>query len=160
MNISEYQKIFGVGLVGTLIGLVMFGLLWLLDSALGHVKILNQPGPIRKIGLILIMIWICWHAWCVNTIFSWFAEDQLCTAGPYRFVRHPMYAGMILLGCLGVCLMFNSWIILLLPVIMYAIFFFMVRKEEAMMTAVFGKKYQSYATHTGRLFPRFFGSRE
>ena len=156
MHINKYQKIFGVGPVSMLIGLVMFSLLWLLDRELGHVEILSQPGVVRTIGFILIAAWICWHIWCARTIFSWFENDQLCTTGPYRLVRHPMYTGVILLGSLGVCLLFNSWIILLLPVIMYAIFFFMVRKEEAMMKAVFGEKYQSYAAHTGRLCPRFF----
>ena len=156
MKVSKYQKIFGVGPVSTLICLILFGLLWLLDRELGHVEILSQPEPLMIVGLILIMAWICWHIWCVRTILSWFKNDQLCTTGPYRIVRHPMYTGMILLVCPGVCLLFNSWLILLLPAIMYAVFFFMVRKEEAIMAAVFGEKYQSYAAHTGQLLPRFF----
>lgn len=156
MKISKYQKLFGVGPAGMLISLAILGLLWLLDRILRNVEMFSQPRLVRMIGLILIAIWICWHFWCMRTIRLWWRHDQLCTTGPYRFVRHPIYAGGIFLGSLGTSLMFNSWIVLLLPVLMYAVYSILVRKEETMMTAVFGEEYERYASHTGRLFPRFF----
>ena len=58
------------------------------------------------------------------------------------------------MGSMGVVLIFNSWIILPLPALMFAIYSILVRKEEAMMTTVFGGKYKRYAADTGRLFPR------
>lgn len=156
MKITRYQKLFGVGQISFLIGFVILGLLWLLDCVLGRVRILSQDKPVRIIGFILIAIWICWHSWCMKAISQWWRHDKLCTTGPYRFVKHPLYAGGLWFGFLGVSLMFNSWIILLHPVIAYPILILLVRKEEKMMTAVFGEEYQRYAAQTGRLFPRLF----
>ena len=156
MNISRYQKCFGVGLIGAIICWVLFGLLWLLDRAFNHVEILSQPNPIRIVGSAFIAVWICWHLWCMKNINSWWKEDQLCTTGPYRFVRHPMYAGVGLLFSLGWALIFNSWIILSLPILSYFILSALVRREEKMMEAVFGEEYKRYAECTGRLLPRFF----
>ncbi len=155
--ITRYQKLFGVGQIALLIGIVILGLLWLLDRALGHVEISGRTAPVRTIAFILIAIWLCWHVWCMRAISRWWRHDELCTQGPYRFVRHPIYAGGILLGSLGISLLFNSWILLLQPVISYAIISLLVRKEETMMTALFGEEYKSYAAQTGRLFPRIFG---
>jgi len=154
MNISKYQKLFGVGPLGLLISVVLLGLLWLLDRILHHVEMSSQPGRIRIVGSIFILVWVCWHSWCIRTISRWWRHDQLCTTGPYRFVRHPIYAGGVLLGSIGVVLIFNSWIILPLPVLMFVLYSILVRKEEAMMTAVFGEEYTGYAARTGRLFPR------
>jgi protein-S-isoprenylcysteine O-methyltransferase Ste14 len=156
MKISRYQKLFGVGQIAFLIGLVILGLLWLLDRALGHVGILSQPKPCRITGFILLTALICWYPWCMKAINQWWRHDKLCTAGPYRFVRHPIYAGMLWFGFLGVSLIFNSWIMLLHPMIAFPVFSLLVRREERMMTAVFGEEYQRYAAHTGRLFPRLF----
>ncbi len=156
MNITRYQKLFGVGHIALLIELIIFVLLWLVDRVLGHVEIWSRPWPIRIIGSILITIWICWHSWCMKTINQWWRHDKLCTAGPYRFVKHPIYAGGLWLGSLGMSLMFNSWIILLQPVIACPVLSLLVRREENMMTGVFGQEYQRYAAQTGRLFPRLF----
>jgi protein-S-isoprenylcysteine O-methyltransferase len=154
MNISRYQKLFGVGPLGMLISMVLLGLLWLLDRVLHHVEMSRQPEMIRIIGSILILFWICWHSWCTRTISRWWRHDQLCTSGPYRFVRHPIYAGGVLLASTGAALLLNSWIMLPLPVIMFVLYSILVRKEETMMMAVFGDEYKQYAAHTGRLFPR------
>ena len=156
MNISRYQRIFGVGPIGAIAGLLLLGLLWLLDRRLQHVEILNQPKPIRIIGSMLIAVWICWHVWCVTTIKSWWKEGQLCTTGPYRFVRHPIYAGGALLFGFGLALILNSWIFLLWPILACFTWSALVRKEEKMMGAVFGEEYKRYAARTGRLLPRFF----
>jgi len=160
MNISRYQKLFGVGPLGLLISVVLLGLLWLLDRVLHHLEMSSQPGIIRIIGSILILFWVCWHSWCIRTISRWWRHDQLCTSGPYRFVRHPIYAGGIFLGSIGVVMIFNSWVILPLPVLMFVLYSILVRKEEAMMMAVFGEEYKKYAAHTGRLFPRILPAKK
>jgi protein-S-isoprenylcysteine O-methyltransferase Ste14 len=159
MKISKYQKLFGVGPLGMLIGVVLLGLLWILDRTLHHVEIFGQPRTPRIIGSILIALWIVWYAWSIRTISRWWRHDQLCTTGPYRFVRHPIYGGV--LGVIsGIALIFNSWIILPLPLLMYVTYSILVRKEEAMMTGVFGEEYKRYAARTGRFFPSIVAGRK
>jgi protein-S-isoprenylcysteine O-methyltransferase Ste14 len=156
MSISEYQKRFGIGPLGLLTGLAVLGLLWLLDRSLGHPEIGNRSEPIRIVGAIVFGLWLCWHGWCMRTILQWWVHNRLCTTGPYRYVRHPIYAGASLLASTGISLMFNSWILLLLPAFMFTVYSFLVRKEETTMTTIFGEEYQRYAARTGRLFPRIF----
>lgn len=155
--ITRYQKLFGVGPVGILIGLFFFGSAWLLDKALGHVRIFTSPKPGMIAGLVLIGLWVCWHAWAIKTITSWWNNGSLCTGGPFRFVRHPMYAGAISLAGFGVALLFNSWIMFACPLILYGVMSFLVRKEEKIMTEVFGEQYGRYAARTGKLVPKIFG---
>ena len=154
MNINKYQKIFGVGPIGLLISFVLLVVFWLVDRGLGHVKILSQPALSTAAGLSLLVIWIGWHASAIRTIRTWWDRDRLCTSGPYRFVRHPMYAGAVFLVAPAVALLFNSWVIFLWPVFLYPVWSFLVRHEEKMMLAFFGDDYRRYAARTGRLFPR------
>jgi len=153
-EVSLYQRFFGVGPIGILISLAVLGLLWLLDRRLGGVEVLIQPGPVLISGLIMMGICVCWVLWCFNAIRRWWLENRLCTTGPYRFVRHPIYAGWIWLGSTGVALVLNSWIMLFGPFILYFFYSILVRREEKMMAAVFGDEYERYALRTGRLFPR------
>jgi protein-S-isoprenylcysteine O-methyltransferase Ste14 len=154
MQISKFQKMFGVGPLGSAIAAILLGLLWALDRAIGFLRILDNPAPLRIVGLILIGIWICWHVWAIRTIRHWWMGDRLCCTGPYHYVRHPMYAGGIFLFAPGVAILFNSWVVLLWPVLVYPIWSTLVRKEEQMMLAVFGEAYSNYAGRTGKLFPR------
>jgi protein-S-isoprenylcysteine O-methyltransferase Ste14 len=155
MPISRYQKIYGVGPLAFAISLFFFSILWVLDRKLGHLEISTRQGLIRAFGVALICIWIGWHTWCIVIIRRWWRGSELCTTGPYRFVRHPIYAGAVLLAFPGVCLLFNSWIMLLGPVLQFVVLSLLVRNEEAMMAGIFGERYLRYAEHTGRLFPRF-----
>jgi protein-S-isoprenylcysteine O-methyltransferase Ste14 len=152
--LGKYEKHFGVGPIAALIGFFLLALLRLLDKTLGYVEILKQPQPIRIMGFILIGLWICWQSWAIKTIRSWWRKSQLCTSGPFRFVRHPIYAGGLWLAGLGAVLTLNSWILLVWPLLVYPIWSILVRKEEKMMTAVFGAEYDKYASSTGRFLPR------
>lgn len=154
MAISRYEKIFGVGPIIGLYSFVILGLLWLLDRNLGHVKMTEHVQPLRFAGAFFLTLWICWHVWSLRTIRRWWREGQLCTSGPFRWVRHPMYAGGAVLGGLGTALFLNSWIILPLPLLLFAGYAFLVRREEAMMERFFGGEYRRYAAVTGMLFPR------
>jgi protein-S-isoprenylcysteine O-methyltransferase Ste14 len=81
-------------------------------------------------------------------------EHELVTAGPYRVIRHPLYAtggGLFL----AVGLMAASWFILLFAVLaLAAIRLVVVPMEERELVAKFGDAYRSYMQRTGALFPR------
>jgi protein-S-isoprenylcysteine O-methyltransferase Ste14 len=78
-------------------------------------------------------------------------EPELVTSGPYRFVRHPIYSG-ILLGILGTALATNLWWLVAL-VIVGAYFIYSARVEEGIMANTFPTTYPSYRMHTKMLIP-------
>jgi protein-S-isoprenylcysteine O-methyltransferase Ste14 len=79
------------------------------------------------------------------------AEPELVTSGPYHFIRHPIYSG-ILLGMLGTALATNIyWLIALALVGAY--FIYSATVEEKLMTTNFPTQYPSYKVHTKMLIP-------
>jgi protein-S-isoprenylcysteine O-methyltransferase Ste14 len=81
------------------------------------------------------------------------------TAGPYGWVRHPMYSAFLLiLSAPG--LIAANWFIGLSWIAMTAAdVLSRIRAEEAMMLAKFGDRYAIYSRQTGRLLPPFFGAK-
>jgi protein-S-isoprenylcysteine O-methyltransferase Ste14 len=82
------------------------------------------------------------------------ADHALVERGPYRLVRHPVYAGYLtlLLGS-GVASL-NVGLLLLWPVSLLGILIQAV-SEEQLLLEKFGPDYERYVRQTGRLFPRF-----
>ena len=80
------------------------------------------------------------------------ANATLVNHGPYRYVRNPMYSGVLMLG-FGLGLALNTW---LLPVAYSLVFVFMAARtpiEERYLMERFGESYRIYRTRTGRFFP-------
>ena len=77
---------------------------------------------------------------------------QLVTSGPYVFVRHPIYTG-ILMCASGTALQVGEWRgLLAIPIIAIGCAM-KARKEERFMTAEFGELYGKYRQTTGFLLP-------
>lgn len=76
---------------------------------------------------------------------------ELVTSGPYAYVRHPIYTG-ILLAMIGSTLARGlAW---LLPLLLgFAYFLFSARTEEKMMVAQFPEFYPAYRRRTRMLIP-------
>jgi protein-S-isoprenylcysteine O-methyltransferase Ste14 len=83
-------------------------------------------------------------------------DHALIESGPYRFVRHPVYAGYLalLLGSgvasLNACL-WLLWLVSLLGILIQA------AAEEQLLAERFGQEHKRYVRRTGRLVPRFWG---
>jgi protein-S-isoprenylcysteine O-methyltransferase Ste14 len=88
-------------------------------------------------------------------------RGKLATNGPYRFVRHPLYASWILCIVPGVALIFESWFILTVSVVAYAFFRVFIHEEEDALESMFGEAYERYRSSTPALFPawRTFNTR-
>jgi len=100
------------------------------------------------------------RTWAVVVLGPWFTWNvmvqpgqQLVSHGPYRFIRHPGYAGA-LLTFVATCVVLRSWIAAALAGATLSLAFLRrIRYEEALMAATLAG-YRGYATRTGRLFPR------
>jgi protein-S-isoprenylcysteine O-methyltransferase Ste14 len=80
-------------------------------------------------------------------------DHQLVTVGPYRWVRHPMYAALFVwITC--VALVAANWLFVVFALATIAMLLARTPKEEAMMLQAFGARYSAYASRTGRFFPK------
>ena len=156
MDISKRQKLFGVGPMGAVISFVFLAIAVWVDRVLGHPAILANPAPIKVIGVILAVIGLVLHFWSMWTLRNWWAKDELCTLGPFKWFRHPMYAAWITFVLPGMALYLNSWIILFFVILLHPIWHWLVIREEKMMFGKFHDVYRTYAARTGRFFPRIW----
>jgi protein-S-isoprenylcysteine O-methyltransferase Ste14 len=121
---------------------------------------LPLPTWVRWIGagvsvISLLLIW--WVQWALDVQFDTTlhiqADHKLVTHGPYRWVRHPMYTALFLMG-LGWLLLTGNWFIggLLMAAILLLVLV-RVDREEALLTETFGDAYVAYMQKTGRFLP-------
>ena len=80
---------------------------------------------------------------------------QVATGGPFRFVRHPIYAGMDLLA-LGTAVWIPSWIVWLGFALMVLGSDLRARAEEPLLEEAFGDAYRDYRGGTYRFLPGIY----
>jgi protein-S-isoprenylcysteine O-methyltransferase Ste14 len=122
---------------------------------------LPLPGWARWLGVGFALVAIPSALWVFRSLGRNVSEtiltrpDQvLVTTGPYRWVRHPLYAtgGMLFLGT---GLAAGNWFILLCAAVAVGLIgLVVIPAEERALEARFGDAYARYATGTGRLLPR------
>ncbi|MCL4437677.1 isoprenylcysteine carboxylmethyltransferase family protein [Patescibacteria group bacterium] len=111
----------------------------------------NIGAAICALGVALA-IWARWHLgknWSPRPSVK--ENHELITSGPYRFVRHPIYTGMIT-ALFGSALA-GSFFWLIIFIVSGAVFVNRVRIEEGLMEQQFPKKYAEYKKRTKALIP-------
>ena len=81
-------------------------------------------------------------------------EPELVTTGPYRFVRHPIYSGILVAGA-GTAVGL-SWVWLLAVGLAGVYFLYSAMVEERYLTERFPDTYPSYKRSTKMLVPFLF----
>ena len=115
------------------------------------------------LGLSLAILANATYFWGAQSLGRYFSSmvvvyqgHQLVERGPYRFVRHPMYAS-ILLGSIAMGLMSQSWAALAYSVIATAIIVaYRTSVEEKALVSELGEQYVSYTRRVKRLIPFIF----
>jgi len=79
-------------------------------------------------------------------------DHELVRSGPYRWVRHPIYTGL-LLAFAGSAIARGQWRGILAVVIVFAAFWFKLRLEERWMVETFGDAYVRYQAEVPALIP-------
>ena len=81
------------------------------------------------------------------------AGQQLVRDGPYRVVRHPGYAGSIVMWAGAAVASGDVLGVIVIVAVIVRAYVLRVRAEDRMLTARFGAAYEDYARHVRRLVP-------
>jgi len=82
-------------------------------------------------------------------------EHQLIRSGPYRLLRHPIYAGLLAMY-IGPALVTGEWLALIGVAMASFAYWRKIRLEETALDTAFGADYDSYRRETWALVPGLF----
>jgi protein-S-isoprenylcysteine O-methyltransferase Ste14 len=121
---------------------------------------LDLPEPLRWAGLALVVVGIAFALWAIATLGRHYdleleihRDHELVRAGPYRFVRHPVYTGLAL-HFVGACLATGNLLLIAGTLfVAFPAFYVRARTEERLLRERFGAAYDDYAREVGMLVP-------
>ncbi len=126
----------------------------------GHHAIVSNP-ILQGIGMALFLTGLGLAVWARvylgrnwGTPMSERVDAELVTTGPYRYIRNPIYSGIIL-AAIGTAVAV-SWYWLVAVVLMGAYFIYSATVEEHTMERLFPNDYPAYKRSTKMLIPFLF----
>jgi len=110
---------------------------------------------VTLIGLIIIL-WartILGGNWSTAAVLK--EDHELIQSGPYRYVRHPIYSGLLLM-VLGVAIFYGRAIFFVAFAVSFIISWLRAREEEKLLTRHFPEKYPNYTVIDKAFIPFVF----
>lgn len=106
------------------------------------------------IGIAMAGVGAAGRAWATSYI-SGQKKKQLVRTGPYSMCRNPLYFFSMLMGIgFGFCTE-TFTMPLLIFVVMAVLHHFQIRREEVLLSALFGYDYDAYVATVPRYFPTY-----
>ncbi len=126
--------------------------------------ILTMPdvSALRWTGLVLIITGILLITWTTLELGRQYSvyitlqkDHKLITGGPYKFIRHPRYTGVMIVA-LGMAILFRSWITMMALPFLLALLIFRLTNEEKLLREEFGGQWVEYVRRSWRLIPYIY----
>jgi protein-S-isoprenylcysteine O-methyltransferase Ste14 len=118
------------------------------------------PAWVQYAGLVFMVAGSILREWAIIKLGPFFSRvveietgHRVITDGPYRWIRHPAYTGMLMIYT-GFALALGTWLgALATLVLVLAATMYRIKVEEQALIQTFGDEYSAYMKHTWRLFP-------
>jgi protein-S-isoprenylcysteine O-methyltransferase Ste14 len=106
---------------------------------------IGGPSTVLQIVSVIILIsgvtnWI----WSVFLILTKIPRGELITKGPYSIVKHPLYSGVALLVLPWIGILCNTWLGILIGIIVYIGSRLYSPEEEKFLSKKFGIVWDDY----------------
>jgi len=123
-----------------------------------HIHWVNWNAELGVAGVMLCALGVGLAVWSRATLgrnwgmpMSRKENPELVTTGPYAYVRHPIYGGM-LIAILGTAIGLS--VVWIMPFALGAVYFiFAARREERLLMAQFAEQYPAYRKRTKMFVP-------
>ena len=142
---------------------ILFGILFFLPFAdRRNIGVMMVGEGVRWLGLVLYGFGSVLTTGARSTLGRMYSGQvtiqvghQLIKRGLYRYIRHPLYLGM-LCNTLGLSLLFRSWIGLVATIPVMAGLLFRIKDEEATLHREFGSDWEKYCQQSWRFIPYLY----
>ncbi len=119
---------------------------------------------VRWSGLALLLVGVAFRQWAIHSLGRHFTDrarilqaHQLVERGPYRWIRHPSYTGLVMIFFGFAAYLASPVALLVCAVLLPLSLYRRVVVEEALMHDHFGVAWERFAATRGRLLPRLQG---
>src|SRR5712664_7403 len=118
------------------------------------------PDWVFYLGIFLMLLGVVVRQWAIAVLGRFFSlnvqvveDHRVIDKGPYRWVRHPSYTG-VMITFIGLSLAVQSLGALLVLLAVFTVSFgYRIRVEERTLLTELGDSYASYMKRTKRLIP-------
>ncbi|HEX5002745.1 MAG TPA: isoprenylcysteine carboxylmethyltransferase family protein [Bacteroidia bacterium] len=130
-----------------------FGHTWWRENFVPHTDFVGYTGlAIALAGGIIA----CWSRYLLGKNWSVSVQEKenhvLIKNGLYKYVRHPIYTGLLLLFA-GNALIVGDYRGIVAVIIVFCAFWYKLKKEEKLLTEIFDSRYLEYKSGTKAIFP-------
>lgn len=130
-----------------------YGHSWLRENFIEHTNLVGITGLLLAIIGVIIA---CTSRSALGKNWSLSIQQkedhQLIKGGIYKFVRHPIYTGILLLF-IGNAIIVGDYRAIIAVLIVFGSLWLKLKKEEKLLTEIFGTKYIAYKKQTKALIP-------
>ena len=158
---SEPGSVRAAEMALAILGSSLIGSTWYANTWLAT-RVFPNNQTIRVAGLVLTVfggLFAIWARFALAGNWSGHVSvkegHELITAGPYAFVRHPIYSGL-LTALTGTALANGQWRAVLGLSVLFVALWVKIRCEEKFMLETFPVPYQFYRRRVKRLIPWVF----
>ncbi len=148
-----------IAIAGFYLAYCLAVLVYLVNPSWMAWSVVALPVFVRWSGALIMVIGAVFHIWGMvhlgtNLTISISTRDEhtLITTGPYRWVRHPLYAGGMV-ESVGVCLLLANVSVTLAAVCFWGLIAYRTGMEEERLIETFGEPYRRYRERVGRFVP-------
>lgn len=110
-------------------------------------EVFSVGGPQQALyttSLAILSLGIVVWFWTVYLILTKIPRKELITTGPYAIVKHPLYTGVALLVIPWIGFLLNSWLGIVIGVIVYIGSRIYSPEEEKILSKIFGQSWENY----------------
>jgi protein-S-isoprenylcysteine O-methyltransferase len=155
---SNQWRVWAIAIVAAIVALRRIGVTgWISGAVLWKRTMATETvADFCTLFGLLIVLWArttLGGNWSAFVVFK--ENHDLIERGPYRYMRHPMYSG-ILIMVLGLAIFYGILGIFALFAIYFVGVFFKASREEMLMTKHFPKAYPDYKKRVKMLIPYVF----
>jgi protein-S-isoprenylcysteine O-methyltransferase Ste14 len=157
----EPGSLFGVALQG-----VSYGIVWGVHRT-AFTSIISGSEPVAIAASVLAIAAAISSVWLIMMAVKTLGKEwsltarlveghKLATSGPYAYVRHPIYTGMLGM-LLATGLAISHWAALLAALVIFFIgTIIRVRSEEKLLREAFGEQFENYAQRVPAIVPGLY----
>jgi protein-S-isoprenylcysteine O-methyltransferase Ste14 len=104
----------------------------------------GPPLVLKAISIALLVPGVAIWIWSVFLILTKVPKQELITNGPYSLVKHPLYTAVALLVLPWLGILFNTWLGVLIGIVLYVGSRAFAPEEERGLSETFGATWDEY----------------